>query len=280
MKRILTAGLVLLLCTAAYAQKSPKLPQQLFRRLMTDPGNFPQQSISKLSDKQLSTLIRTLEQANASLVKKNLQERKRQENVFKTARPALLRVLSGQEMHSLSGTLFKTKHQGKTEVFGAVPMHVLKHAQEVPGTVSKQFSVAVETPQGTKIVPVEVVQLSSTKTVDVALIKFRPQDEALLSPLELGKETTSFPTQVYAQGFARSILSQQSFSLIGNTSIGIYLAQIPSTARGERAGFCGSPVLTKQATLAGIHIGSSYLEQQDPQQRAFFAAFQLTPPRR
>ena len=270
---LLTASLGILTVNA-YAQKmSPKL----FRRLIQQPATFPESRLAELSDKQLYQLVNRLTQENSRLVQQNKLESLRQAHVFETSRPAILRVAVQQSngLHSLSGTLFKTTYAGQTEIFGVVPMHVLQEANHEPGSLSKEFSVMAQTPQGIQTLPAKVVQLSSSKTGDVALIKFRPQDEPLLSPLPLDTTIKQFPTQVYNQGFARSILTQSSFPVVGTTSAGLLVAQLPATRLGERAGLCGSPVLTQQTTLAGIHVGSRYLSL-DTQLTVSSGALKLT----
>ncbi len=268
---LLTATLGVL-SVNTYAQ----MPSKLFRQLIKQPGTFPKSRLGELSNKQLDQFIIRLRYENARLAQQNELERQRQAQVFAASRPAVFRVASVQNggLHSLSGTIFTTSQAGQPEIFGVVPTHVLQDADHEQGTLSKEFSVLVETPQGIQTLPAQVVQLSSTKTGDVALVKFRAEDEEFLSPLSLAPTIKQFPTPVYSQGFARSILTQSSFPVVGTTSAGMLISQLPASHRGERAGFCGSPVITQQTTLAGIHVGSRYLSQ-DPQQTAFFAAFKL-----
>lgn len=276
MKKILTLLLTVTLGVLAVDACAQKMPSKIFRELIKKPGSFPRARLTELSEAQLDQLINRLTRENARLARQNQLEQLRQSHAFEISRPAVFRVATKQEngYHSLSGTLFKTTHAGQTEIFGVVPMHVLQNADHIPGSFSKEIATLVETAQGVQTLPAQIVQLSSSKTGDVALVKFRAEDEPLLSPLPLAAPIKKFPTPVYAQGFARSILTQSSFPLIGTTSGGLLVAQLPANNLGERAGFCGSPVLTQQAKLAGIHVGSSYLGQ-DPQETAFFAAFHL-----
>ncbi|MBO5911261.1 MAG: hypothetical protein J6Q05_03605, partial [Elusimicrobiaceae bacterium] len=188
MKQLLTlllAAFLGVLAVDACAQRG--MPSKLFRQFLEHPGQFPRARLTELTDRQLTQLISCLKREKTRLTQHTQQERLRQARIFETSRLAVFRVLSQQQngLHSLSGTLFKTQYAGEPEVFGVIPMHVLQNKDHISGSISKQFTVSVQTAQGVQMIPAEVVQLSSSKTGDLALIKFRAQDEALLSPLSL-----------------------------------------------------------------------------------------------
>ena len=262
----------------AFGQKTPKPTKAL--KVALRPSQGPLASLTaELSDKQLNQLIVKLQRENAALERQIAAQQAAQEKAYSLARKAVFRALGPQlDAMTLSGTLFKTSYNGQEEIFGVVPMHVLRNEDHVPGTLSYKFTAGVFTDTTIKFIPAWVVQLSSSKTGDVALVKFRKQDEKLLSPLALNTQELTFPQQAYAQGFARNLLTRQTFQLMGTTSTGLLTAQIPAAYEGDRAGFCGSPVVNEQGTLQGIHVGSSYVPA-DPATEAFFNAFRLNVPK-
>ena len=238
--------------------------QSLIKSIVETPAHTAQLT-KNLTDRQLSTLLTKMEQQNAALERQIAAQQKLQANVLSQSRASVFRVIPSKNptQHSLSGSLFKTTYQGQEEIYGAVPMHILRDAAVEAGMISYKFTAAVQTPQGIQAIPAWVVQLSSSTTGDLALVKFRKEDEPLLSALPLSTQANTFPQQVYSVGYARSILTEQAFQLVGTTSGGILTAQIPAAYHGERAGYCGSPIVNEQSQLAGVHIGSEYLSEQN-----------------
>ena len=262
----------------AFGQKKVSSVQKALTALLRPTKGQVASITAGLTDAQLEQVFLKLQAENAALECQLAAQRNTRQHVLEVSRPAVFRVLSSKHSDiSFSGTLFKTTYQGKEEIFGVVPMHVLRTIDGVKGTLSYKFTAGVFTQTGIQFLPAYIVQISSSKTGDVALVKFRTEDEKKLSPLPLDPAEPVFPQQAYGQGFANNLLSHQSFELVGKTSNNVLLAQIPAANRGERAGFCGSPVVNAQAQLTGIHVGSRY-EPQDPAQRAFFNAFQLSNP--
>ncbi len=260
----------------AFGQKSTRSVEKALTALLRPTQGKVASITAGLTDKQLAQIIKKLQAENAALERQIATQHTVREHALQISRPAVFRALGAKPyVQSFSGTIFKTTYQGKEEIFGAVPMHLLRSQDFVPGTLSYKFTAGVSTPSGIRYVPAWVVQISSSKTGDVALVKFRKEDEALLSPLTLSPNEPTFPQQAYGQGYANNLLSYQAFQLVGKTSNNILVAQIPSARLGERAGSCGSPVVNEQAQLAGIHVGSSY-EPLDPVKKNFFAAFRLT----
>ena len=274
--------LVCLLCLAlpgqlAFGQKNTKSVGKALTALLRPTKGKVASITAGLTDKQLAQIIEKLQAENAALERQIATQHTVREKALAASRPAVFRALGAKPyVQSFSGTIFKTIYQGKEEIFGAVPMHLLRSQDFVPGALSYKFTAGVSTPSGIRYVPAWVVQISSSKTGDVALVKFREEDESLLSPLTLSPNEPTFPQQAYGQGYANNLLSYQAFQLVGKTSSNVLIAQIPSARLGERAGFCGSPVVDEQANLAGIHVGSSY-EPQDPVKKNFFAVFNLSP---
>ena len=264
----------------SFGQKNSKSLSKLTKRLVANPQASNVARLTQhMSTGQLESVLANLQRENAALERQIVRQQVLQQEVFAASKPAVFRTFSPgyADKQSLSGTIFKTRYNGQEEIYGLIPMHVLRDEDVVAGMLSYKFTAGVQTPQGVKMIPAWVVHLSSSKTADVALVKFRKEDEALLSPVELSLEEPQFPQQAFSQGFARGILSQQSFQLTGTTSCGILTAQIPAANKGDRTGFCGSPVLDEHAQLAGMHVGSEYVANAT-QEDAFLAAFQLNRP--
>lgn len=262
----------------AFGQKTPKSPKKALTAVLRPPKGKIASLTSGLTDKQLEKMILNLQRKNAALERQLAAQKAAQQKAYSAARKAVFRALGPKaQATTLSGTLFKTTYNGQEEIFGVVPMHVLRNEEHMVGSLSYKFTAGVLMDTTMRFIPAWVVQLSSSKTGDVALVKFRKQDEKFLSPLALHTQELTFPQQAYAQGFANNLLARQSFELIGTTSAGILTAQLPATRRGERAGFCGSPVVGENAQLYGVHIGSEYVADS-PDEDAFFSAFQLNRP--
>ena len=245
-------GTLLLSGMPLCAQKTPKLfTKRLSSKIPT----------SRLTDAQLQRRIAQLQRENAQLALKNQLERAYQTELFERARQATFRALPTAQMpsNSYTGTVFKTTHNGKTEVFGVVPTHTLRDLADAPGMLDKHFSVLPATVSDLPaIIAARVVAFSPTAMDDLALVKFNSQDEKLFDPLPLEEVTLPLPAQGYAQGYACNLLAKQTFSILKKNSRGTLISLLPATTFGARAGFCGSPVFSEDFKWVGIHVGSTY----------------------
>ncbi len=274
------AGL-LLAAPLSYGQKPPR---GLVHRLLQVPAGKPipsavRQSLTRLSPEQLSRVAVQLERANQQLARQNEQIRQFQQQLFDATRPAVFRALPSANgpRNSFTGTVFHTTYQGKPEVYGLIPMHALADVYHSAGLLAPEFTALVEQ-DGTSVpVAARVVQLSSAKTGDVALVKFQEKDERHLTSLALADGVAAPQTRLYAQGFACNLPAQGVVHVTGQTSSGLLKTQIPAAHEGERAGFCGSALVNENHELAGVHIGSIY-EGENAQEQVFFDTFGLEKP--
>lgn len=138
------------------------------------------------------------------------------------------------------------------EVFGVLPSHALPDANYA--NLSKQFYVRMTDASGNvHRLPAEVVQISPESMLDISLVKFAAQDEALLRPLQLADAPAQLGEELYSFGYAagkptlitRSVNSQAFLSLRTNQAI-----------EGAREGFCGSPLLNANGEVVAIHTGT------------------------
>lgn len=164
------------------------------------------------------------------------------------------RSLGEQSEVTFSGVAFKTTYLGQEEMFGVVAAHALspEPGQELLGS---EFTAEVFSEGGFTTVRAKLVQVSATSTLDLALIKFRPEDEELFTPLTLAKQEVSADEGIVGLGFGQGkwVLSKRRF-----------LAKTPFSIRTsftvpwvDRGGLCGSAVLNAKHELLGIHTGST-----------------------
>lgn len=189
------------------------------------------------------------------------QEQNYQSAVFDASRRATFRAIpkDPSSVNAMTGTTFWITHNGKKEIFGVVATHALAHVFLFSGMLGREFNAIVINGNVARTIPAKVVQFTPTTMGDLALVKFPAEFEQFLHPIELkGTELTTFPSKGYAQGYARNLLSKQTFPITGKTSVGTLLSQLPKAEVGDRVGLCGSPVFTTDFHLVGIHVGSSY----------------------
>lgn len=284
MKKLLSFLLCIGLLTIAPSSYAQKTPRAIVRALLKTPAGTPispqlRQSLAQLSPKQLSTVTAQLQRANAQLAQSNKKTRQFQQNLFSNIRSAIFRALptANGPRNSYTGTLFELENNGKQEIFGVIPMHALRDPDQTAGLLSYKFTAVVDVDGTPQRIPARVVQLSSSKTADVALVKFEEKDSTLLSPLKLAPNApVSSGTRLYTEGYACNLPARALVTVTGTTSAGLLTTSIPAAHEGERLGFCGSALVNEEQELMGIHVGSMYI--RDEQESAFFDAFQLEKP--
>ena len=166
-------------------------------------------------------------------------------------------VLTG----GVSGTVFKTVYNGQEEIYGVVPAHALA-SKSSEKSLSNTFTASVQIGDEIVSIPATVVQVSAPSMLDLALVKFRPEDERLFEPLAIAQTPLEVGENLQSQGFAlnralyiseRRLISQSPFTL---------RATIPGKQK-TRIGLCGGAVLNDQNELVGIHLGSMAWTQTD-----------------
>ncbi len=276
---VFMAGLVVT-APCGYAQKSPR---SLARAILSAPASQElaaplRQSLSRLTPGQLAQVTAQIRQANAQLAAQNAQTRQQQALIFEHTRPAVFRALPpkhGAPRNSFTGTIVKTQHQGKEEVYGVIPMHALADAENTPGLLSYKFTAIVDINGVPTRVPAWVVQLSTSSIADIALVKFPARVAAQVAALNLSQLTYSKNTVLYAYGYACNLQARGLAHAMGKTSAGLMTTQLPAANEGDRAGFCGSALVDENLNLAAIHIGSSYVANQV--NHPFFNTFGIQP---
>ena len=165
------------------------------------------------------------------------------------------RIDQREQQSIFSGTVFKISYNGQEEIYGVVAAHAVGANLNSP--LSQNFVADVYTPEGFRSIPAQIVQISAPSMLDMALVKFRPEDEKLFEPLSLATQRPEAGQLLQTQGFARG---KEVFlpdrSLQGGQG-GLVLRTSVPIPHGERNGLCGSAVTNTQHELVGIYTGSS-----------------------
>lgn len=217
-------------------------------------------NLNRHSRLSLRKAFNKLAQRNRDFVA-SARERKYQSELFNKARRATFRALPKKHdglSNPFTGTTFWVSHKGQKEIFGVIAAHTLQDVYVSSGMLGKEFNAVVINGNVAHTIPAEVVQFTPPSMGDLALIKFPAKYESVLHPLKLETVELSLPAQGYSQGYATNVLSKQVFPIVGKTSQGAFISDLPAAELGDRAGLCGSPVFTTDFQWAGIHVGSSY----------------------
>ncbi len=170
----------------------------------------------------------------------------------------------------VSGSVFKTE-QG--EIYGVIPVHGLSFSSThiYADMIQRHFTADVFDPVSQKFIslPAEVVQISPSALLDMALVKFKPQDEVMLHPLSLSISMPTWNTPLSSQGFA----SRKAVHIPQRrvTKIEPFVIQTDMLfPRESRAGLCGGPVTDSTGQfLWGVHDGSSFVAEDEKYDKGY-----------
>lgn len=170
---------------------------------------------------------------------------------------SVFRVLptGGTSTHALSGFVFKTTYQGKEEIFGAIAAHAMP-TEFLGGKILPQFTARVTVDNREIDIPASIVQVSSPYMLDMALVKFNPADEKLLTPLTLTADLPEIGASLQSIGFADEKLTFLKHINKQNTLTSLRVSL--DNARTERAGMCGGPILTREGKVVGLITGDKF----------------------
>lgn len=176
------------------------------------------------------------------------------------------------DAHALSGFIFQTTYQGKKEIFGVIA----QHATPIPtggGSLGSSFTARVVQNGQVVDIPAEMVQISAPIMPDLALVKFRPEDENLLAPLTLAKQEPALNERLSLIGFGMGELMLITDSPLLEKSL-ISLRFPMAGESGDWSGLCGSPVLNKANEVVGTVTGAC-VKQPNPTFHTGFATRNL-----
>lgn len=156
-----------------------------------------------------------------------------------------------------SGTIFETTYNGQKEVYGVVAAHSTNlNSWDVGTGLEKEFTVVIF-PDGKPLpIKAEIVQVSSRRFLDLALVKFPAEYVSLLKPLTLAKGEVQVAETLQSHGYA----SLSPANIEGRTVSEIFPTSYRTTipfSRDARPGLCGSAVVNANHELVGIHVGST-----------------------
>ena len=240
-KKIIISLLLLVMGVSSYAQK---LPIKFFKpSFPTKPGivNMAALRASILNHHTYLPEATSFSQLAREMAKADIAR-----SVFR-AYP-----LGETDAHAMSGFIFKTTYQGKEEIFGAIAQHAMILGSGGGGDVEKLFTARVMQNDQVVDIPAEVVQMSSPTFSDVALVKFRPEDEALLTPLPLAEQDPVQDDPLTFVGFGIEKLTFLTDSPLSEKSP--ISLRFPVTGE-EWPGLCGSPVLNDAGEVVGTMTG-------------------------
>ena len=154
--------------------------------------------------------------------------------------------------HALSGFIFKTTYQGKEEIFGVVAQHAMPLTFG-GGQLGESFTALVMQNDHTVNIPAEIVQMSAPSMPDMALVKFRPEDENLLTPLTLAEQDPTPGELLSLIGFGREELTFITDSPLLEKSL--VSLRFPMAGDGW-SGLCGSPLINSAGQVVGMMTGT------------------------
>lgn len=162
--------------------------------------------------------------------------------------------------HAYSGTVFKINWKGQEEIYGVIAAHTISPSS---AEIALERSFVAEVFQDGQFtaIPAQIVQASASKLLDVALVKFRPEDEKLFFPLELAEQEPAKGAVLQGLGFSNNqLVWLPERTLLGSTDIALRTDMF--VLRPGRYGLCGSPMIDEKGKIVAIHTGSSY--EMDP----------------
>ncbi len=160
------------------------------------------------------------------------------------------------ETGGFSVTVVQTHYQGKDEIFGIIATHALKE-NSVDVGLQQTFDVTIMVEDGTiKKIPAKVVQSAPVNMLDISLVKFDPQYESLLKPLELADKPAGQNEPILSPGFA-SLTPVLANRIVTQNSLISVRTNLIDVGNKDRDGFCGSPLLDTQQRVKAIHTGSA-----------------------
>ncbi len=258
-KKIGVLLLLLAMGSFSYAQKFPAR--------CSKPGFPSKGAVSRTS-------LRKKVRADAHLAGIKSRERLSQEMARTDRIKSIFRAYpQGQtDVHSLSGFIFQTTYQGKKEIFGVIA----QHATPIPtggGSLGSSFTARVVQNGQVVDIPAEMVQISAPTMPDLALVKFRPEDEKLLAPLTLAKQEPVLNERLSLIGFGMEELMLITDSPLLEKSL--ISLRFPMAGNSEDwSGLCGSPVLNEANEVVGTVTGAC-VKQPNPTFHTGFATRNL-----
>ena len=156
--------------------------------------------------------------------------------------------------YDFTGTLFQIEYQGQSELYGVIATHAMAD-NGWNLVLDRKFMAEVYINGQWKQIPAEVVQLSAPPMLDMALVKFSPQDSDLLNGFSLATQGVSVGDRIQTIGLPR----QTTVYIPSRTVTEVAPLSLRAPIQGpreNRLGLCGGAVANEQDELVGIYTGS------------------------
>ncbi len=159
------------------------------------------------------------------------------------------------EAEGKSGGFSVTAVEVNGEIFGVVASHVLPESYyTLRSSLQRKFHVQVTQADGTQqLLAAEVVQISPRSMLDMSLVKFSPQAEQFVIPLQLASTPAQVEEELLSPGFAATVAQIETRKVLRRSFLSVRTEQ---NLKGERQGFCGSPLLDINGQVKAIHTGT------------------------
>ena len=176
------------------------------------------------------------------------------------------------DAHALSGFIFKATYRGKEEIFGVIAQHAMP-AYNSHGRIGMVFTARVMQNDQVVDIPAAIVGMTSLSMPDLALVKFLPEDEKLLTPLVLAEEDPTQNDLLQFVGFGDEQLSFLTDTPLQEKSL--FSLRFPMEGDPYSwPGICGSPVLNEAGEVVGTVTGF-VRKKPDPDHYTGFATRNL-----
>ncbi len=164
-------------------------------------------------------------------------------------------LLAPVEAEGKTGGFSVTAIEVNGEVFGVVASHVLPESYyTLRSSLQRKFHVQVTQADGTQqLLAAEVVQISPRSMLDMSLVKFSPQAEQFVIPLPLASTSAEVNEELLSPGFAATVPQIEKRTVQRNSFLSVRTDQ---NLKGDRQGFCGSPLLDINGQVKAIHTGT------------------------
>lgn len=168
----------------------------------------------------------------------------------------------GEPETGFTMTIIKKTYDGQEGIYGIIPTHAIASnpgEAKLKMGIAQRFKAKLVLADGTsKRVNAEIVQISPSSMLDISLVKFDKETEALLEPLEISTIPPQPNAPIYSPGYADGLAVSANRKVLKNAFI--YIATDLIDVGGNTRGFCGAPLIHK-GKVVGFHTGSSNAHQ-------------------
>jgi len=237
---------------------APKSTRQGISQIVTEPRTLTVPSNRVTTAITPTALTRSIRRAEKELANKHQGLGQTVLLIPDAAKEKYPLVFEPGEEPGFSMSIIKKMYNGKEEIFGIIATHAIpNNIIEAPYKfgVTRKFQAKLPLTDGTeRVISAQVVQISPVSMLDISLVKFDPEVEHLLKPMEYISQPPKVDQTVFSFGFANStpVLSSRVVKKNSNFSIQTTKIEVGKNS----SGYCGSLVFNEEGQAIGIHTGS------------------------